>query len=590
LLLIAALAAPLGCDDDPPATAADAATARYRIRADVDSAAIRPGQSRTLAFFVVDEQDRSAPGRPVRFTIVDDTATPADDARGATLAADQALTDAEGRATVQVVAGLETTFRLRASSAGAEPVEIFLLVDSGTHVAMEILPRVVPATLAPPVTTVRIYLYSRQTCAAHTPIPAQPREEWPVRSLPLDTSAIFTTIPAQESHAVVGVGLDADEVARVGGCVDLPPSTLLVQEAVRVILPLRPLLPGVAGAFRVSTRLRLRQAVAAQSTYHAEWGALAACPTDPARLWLDCVTDALGVETAEDPLDCRPRADEGRLGAKLAARRGVPAPAPSPCRGRLDGAGRPALDGLVADLFAHGPMPLRELPVIVGEADRLFDELHLESRLRLAATPLPDTFTLTHTLRALEFGSTSVSLATLGAPAPEATFVRATQSPGLLTIGPHGFTLRLGTAARAAFSQASLAKRGLATPVSAFVSRLFGEARSPSRAAGCDAFDETVCPAIGEDDGCVREACTAAVLQIAERLDAAFSALDGRGVDLTLQEGTAPTLDRDRDRVAEALGGLDPAAGGPGLWSGTLHPGAAPPSPLQAVWVAERTP
>jgi hypothetical protein len=93
---------------------------------------------------------------------------------------------------------------------------------------------------------------------------------------------------------------------------------------------------------------------------------------------------------------------------------------------------------------------------------------------------------------------------------------------------------------------------------------------------------------IAEAEGCMVAACTAGSTALGRRLEAAFTAIDGEGVDLTI-EGAAPIVDRDGDGRADALGWLQLGSSDPGVWSGQLRaPGEQ--TALQATWTADRVP
>ncbi|HSS39596.1 MAG TPA: hypothetical protein VLT58_12585, partial [Polyangia bacterium] len=167
----------------------------------------------------------------------------------------------------------------------------------------------------------------------------------------------------------------------------------------------------------------------------------------------------------------------------------------------------------------------------------------LASMLTVAPATQPGTYTVTHTLQAALFGpgwTASVVLAPLGLPVLQAV-TSATIENGALNIGRHGFTLRLGSAARAAFGPLALAPRGFPADVTGFVGALFMQAQGATGASGCDAFDAAVCAAVSRPAGCLAAACVAGLGALAARLDSAFAAADGSDLDLSLT-GTAPLV------------------------------------------------
>ena len=108
-------------------------------------------------------------------------------------------------------------------------------------------------------------------------------------------------------------------------------------------------------------------------------------------------------------------------------------------------------------------------------------------------------------------------------------------------IGSHGFTLRLGTAARAAFGPLALVPRGLPADVPSFVSALFSLAQTPGgTATGCAALDGVVCPAAARPAGCVMSACLTGLGALAGKLDGAFAdRRRNRPRSLALRDGAA---------------------------------------------------
>jgi hypothetical protein len=161
-------------------------------------------------------------------------------------------------------------------------------------------------------------------------------------------------------------------------------------------------------------------------------------------------------------------------------------------------------------------------------------------------------------------------LSPLGSPILTA-YTTATTSDGQLIIGRHGFTLRLGTAARAAFGPLALENRKLPGDAAGLVARLADLARSADGGAtGCDAMDGALCPLVGRSPGCLAAACTAGLPALAARLDDAFDAADGAGLDLYL-EGSAPLVDSRLNGIADHLGSSGPNMSPLAVWSADLR-------------------
>ena len=332
----------------------------------------------------------------------------------------------------------------------------------------------------------------------------------------------------------------------------------------------------------------------------APWRDLSDCPLDPAQMWLDCTIDALST-SAYDPLDCVPASapgSEGALGDALTALRGVPLAAGTQaggsCRGGKDANGHVSVDALALGLFG-APLPARvaELPAIANDATHLLDQLTLVSTLVIQPGSAAGNFVASHTLDSAQVGPAKlpVTLAPLALPILSAS-ASATATAGVLTIGAHGFTVRLGTVAGAAFSS-SLVARGREGDATAFVEALLGLAAAPT-GAGCAALDATLCPRVGSPAGCLLAACADGVAAMAARLAHAFDAANGAGVDFTLQ-GSAPILASSLptgfgNRVH--LGGMPPGAWHAVLRTSTgsriVNDGLSGPAPeLIAAWTLE---
>lgn len=563
-----------------------------RLSSAPDSVAIRPGESAIVAFTLQDENGAPVPERVVQFTIIDDPSTPGDDARGATLSFDRSITNDQGLVHLQIIAGAATIFPLRAAAEGAVDLDVTVFVASDAHAAAEIVPVLEddPGSAAA-LSSVQLRFYDRQSCA-DMDLAMPPRAVRPVRSISPERTTVFSTISTSASHAVLGLGIDRAGRPSAGGCVDLPGRTLLAEATVRVIVPMRVLYPSAAGRYDAISQFAFNPPLKGAEVA-AAWKELAECPADPAQLLLDCTLDALSPASAGDPLDCRPDA-EGPLGDKLMVRRGARLGA-TRCRALADGAGRASLEALTAALFPPGrPAFAASLAAIAADAGTLLGQIQLRSTLELTRSPLPDRLLLAHTLHGVDFTvggqPTPVELVTLGLPAATAAYVPVAIRRDELDIAPHGFTLRLGSAARQAFAQASLRPRGAPTEFSAFASALVAAATFTDKGAtvtGCAALDTLLCAEVGEARGCLGAACNDGLAALARRLDAGFRALDGEDLDFFLA-GPVPVVDTDGDRRADALGSQGSAAG-PGLWSGDIRTRGGTSS-FTSVWTASRRP
>jgi hypothetical protein len=580
----------LGCNggDPPPTVPVDPP---LHLEAVPASVSIQPSQSKDVLFRLLDPRGLPMAGRIIRFSIIDDPAKPGDDAAGATLSYDSGVTDSEGAVTLQIIAGPQpTTLPVRASTGGAPTLEVTVSVLHATLAPVELAPVLVDMPVpGEELTTVRLYVLDGEGCVS-VRRDSLPTSASQVRTIPSESTALFSTVTIDEPHELVALGLDSAGVARAIGCVDLPRSLLLVDVPLRVVIPMHLFRPAVEGRYDVMSQVQLRPALASAPVVIDAWREPGLCPLDPARLWLDCTIDAFK-SSDSDRSDCRPSEDEGETGVKLVARRGLSLamPAGGRCRDKVDSAGRASLDALAAELFPspRGPL-LQGLPLLGGEAAQLLESVELRSILTIAGTSTRGEYQADHRLLTVRFplGPAAIDLVGIGVPTLEALAVPGTIRRNELVLGMHGFTLRLGSTARLAFGRASLLPRGAPPDASAFVPTLFGLATRNDGGTiltGCAALDALLCADLGEARGCALVPCTEGLAALRQRLDAGFSAMDGDDLDFVLG-GTAPIVDSDGDGQADALGGT---LGGE--WSGEVR-GRGGRSMLSGSWSAVRAP
>lgn len=572
------LALLLGCAGGSPASHEPG---DFVLAAVADTILLSPGEAGTARVSLTD-RGKPAAGQTVGFAIVDGAGA---GAQGATLAAASAVTDAAGTATVGVRAGLATTSLRIQATIGSASAEVAVIVETGTVGGVMVAPFFAPSSTAAAATTgLAVRFFDQMSCRdldlAHPPDPARG-----VTSLAVGGTAFYDFVNTGDLSAAIGQALYEHGTATTvlaRGCVDIPGSSLLANSTVEVALPLYDATPDPVGTFAVTSTLSFQPPLAAAAALAAPWTDLSDCPLDPAQLWLDCTLDALSGSSAADPLDCVPSTvpgGEGALGDALAARRGVVlidgTGAPTDCRSAQDGGGAESLDAIALGLFGSPTPPaLLALPAIAAEASRLLDAVTLQSILTIQPSSVAGGYLVTHTLSSAVFGQPNgpgtVPLAPLGLPILTA-YTTATASDGLLVIGNHGFTLRLGTAARSAFGPLSLVPRGLPATAAGLVPALFALAHSPDGAAiGCDALDATLCPAVSAPTGCLSAACASGLQALAAKLDGAFDGADGVGLDLTLS-GSTPLYETHGDGLASKLGGsgIDPTQ--VGVWSVDLR-------------------
>lgn len=567
-----------GAEKAPPVP-----TTPRSLSAAEETVKVPPGGTAELAFALSGPTGAPLPGAPVSFAIIN---VPMGAAQGATLNEASAVTDADGKCTARVSAGLATVFRVRATSANAT-AEVAVVVGAGQDGAIEVAPFFpVPAGAhaAAVATSIEILLLDNRSCNGidlrNPPESARSSHTVPASGATVPYGFLQTNV----SYAIVGRARDGGGI-RALGCTDLPGSVLVVGGSVQVALPLIDAGPNPAGTFVATTPLPISPPLAAAASLAATWRDLTDCPLDPAQLLLDCAIDALGPTTDLDPIDCIPtgiKGADGPVGDALSALRGQfllgPDGAPTLCRGSKAAGGAISVDATVQGMFGS-PLPQAFIALASAAADapHLFDQLRLRSTLDVRATRSLTDVAVTHTLMSLSFTlpngstnvSTDVSLVKLGLPVLTAT-TGGTVTDDLLTIEPHGFTVRLGQAARAAFGALSLARRGLPATAPEVVAAVAALAHTDDgQLAGCVAIDEVLCPRVSQPAGCLVTACATGLNVLAARLDAAFAAADGTDLDLYLA-GSAPLLETRADGLADRLG--DVPGGHAGTWNIDLRP------------------
>jgi hypothetical protein len=242
---------------------------------------------------------------------------------------------------------------------------------------------------------------------------------------------------------------------------------------------------------------------------------------------------------------------------------------PSGCRGGRDAGGAVSLDALLLGLFGS-PLPSQivALPAVAYDAAHILDQMTLHSTLDVSAGDRPDRFVVTHTLVSAEFPTLTSAgsvgsmvpipydlLQPLGLPVLSA-YATATTDDQQIFISNHGFTLRLGTVARAAFGKLALEPRGLpANPgdVPAFLASAAYLEDTSDTFFGCAAMDHALCPQAGLGEGCLIAACADGLAVMAAQLYASFDPADGQDLDLYLA-GSAPLLDASGTGTTRGLG------------------------------------
>jgi len=560
----AVVAAVLGaaCAGDGPGSV----TGTNQVLAAVqETVGFRVGQTGSVPF-VLTSNGVPVPNQKVTFALLDAPT-------GVMLTDNETITDVDGIAIASIQANVEAMFTVQATS-GAATAEA--RVGVGTLGDVQVAPFFAPSSHAASETTnIDVLLLDGMRCK-DVPLENPTNGQHIVgREFPLSPSGgtvEFQDVATDAMSAILARALDRNSAPVAAGCVDLPGSALLPEGLVQVSLALYDTVPDPTGTFTVTSSLEF-STVAAAGAIAAAWRDLSDCPLDPAQLWLDCTIDALSPATPDDPLDCVPSGvpgGEGPVGDALLARRGTlivgPVGTTAGCRDVRDVAGAISVDALTMGLYGSPlPQPIVALPAIAADAAHILDVVTLISNLDVSAGDRPDRFFITHTLETANFSGynltmdpnaiiphDAVTLESLGLPVLDAQ-TTATTADGQIFIAEHGFTFRLGTAAREAFGWIALDSRKLPRNLAGFPAFLASLAQTDDGNTDCAALDETLCPLAGAPNGCLLSACTDGLAALGAQLAASFDPADGPGIDLHLA-GSALLIDATGTGMTHELG------------------------------------
>ncbi|MDX2021424.1 MAG: hypothetical protein SF187_14375 [Deltaproteobacteria bacterium] len=551
---------------------------------------LAPGQVGEVNFRLADKAGRARASNTVRFALVDAPASEGGVA-GASLFAPEGITDAQGIVVARVRAGAAGSFRVRASWSGAG--DLFVPVVVATRSVAPASAIVVPAADTKPA-SVEMRLYEGAACGAlnvTTPAPSEPANS---RTLAVAAAWQLPSLATDRSYALTARAIDQTGGVISFGCVQIHGNQLLQSTPVTFSIPLAAIPVTLAATYEASSEFIFApESMPQAQAVGAAWGQLSRCPHDPAQRWLDCTLDALGPTTAGSKLDCIPEADEGPVGQLLLAKRGTLMEAADGCRDAKNAAGQMSADAQVLKLFPSPATGARAaLPAIAKAAAGLFSQIRFASSIELAPSGEAGTWVGTHTARSLGFsvGLSFYSVPLSSRPGRFSRFVQAKvdDAQKALTFLKHGFGMRLGSAAHAAFRNRVLTYQGFAADERVFLNDLFSQAAAPGapNVKGCDALDALLCPQLGKPGGCLQTACTAGLETMATQLTAGFDALDGDDIDFVL-DGSASILDRTVDGTVKGLGSLVPSRGDPGLWTAQVRSPAGN-TELSGIWVAAR--
>lgn len=557
------------CGDDTPPPGADAGVpdTRLRILDTGDDLGLSYNERMTLRVRYENDLGEVLAGEPVEFSLV--ATGVEEDTVGSTLSLATAVTDSEGVASVDLVAGPENaSFRVAVDARDAPTQFFFIEISDGGFARLRITPvhdgwRAMDGFSR---IEVRLYRPSQVTCAELN-IDEPPVSFSPVRSLDgFGGTVEYQNVAAGQPQIVVAWAQIGESNARSAyGCVDIGTGQLptgTVEFA--VVMSDRALRAEDAP---VRTRFDLSDVVAYVRAVGADrsWRHLA-CPAGPGQLLLDCTLDAL---VADGNLDCRPEADSS-LSMAIEARRG--AKAADGCRPANDAGGEPALDQMVTDaVAAGGQFPIGEsLATLLTARTEIAAGFILETRLSTLANNGTES-ALSHRLAVAEVvltdGESSViELFESSRPVVLQSPVASTWQGPHAVLSEHEFTLRYGQVAAQAFTELALQPAGVADRADT-LGTLLADSVDDASTQGCEALSEIVCTDIGQSSQCLSAACAQGAAALDGRLTGWWRIMAADGSDFQMA-GSLFAVDDDGDLAIETWS--PPQAGTDPPWSANM--------------------
>ncbi len=563
-MLALALGAACGGGSGNPGGDAGAGPVAHLVVLDPPSQSIglSYGESVTLRVRYEYDDGTMVGGATVSFAILESATA---DPGGSTLSATSASTDASGIAQVDLTAGASrATFRVQAQADGATPAYFYVSVSEDGFADLSVTPEHQGAR--DPVSfdrvELRLFMASTLQCA-ELDIDALPDSVFP----PLETNgfdgtaADFRNVSAGGAYTLVSwAEVSGSDVRLAAGCIDLPSDVILPTTiALTAQVTDRPAQLPTAVALRSQIDLSPVANELQQSGMDAPWRTLA-CPAGPGQLLLDCTLDALA---PDGTLDCQVNSTDAVVAA-VDAERGTPGT--GGCRPLTAGAGA-SLDADLAAAIAQGGFPDgAALTALLDARSSTLESLDLVSELRFLGPGVAGhrldgaTLTVSGNDYAVNLGQTQRPVVD---QRPVAIAIDADEQ---MTIGAHGFTLRVGSLVRAAFRDQGLAGAGLGNRETDLGSAMAESAYDlDTTSSGCQAVSTILCARIGQSPSCAVNACNAAATHLDSALSAWWQHLDGTGLDFTLS-GTATVHDDNDDLEVDGIGD----SANPGAWTVTM--------------------
>ncbi len=481
---------------------------------------------------------------------------------GSTISDSIVLTDADGVAEVQLVAGAEqVNFRVQASALDAAPGLFYVAVSEGGFTDLAAIPEHVGFRADLARVEERLYRAAELACA-DLDIEAPPESVFPPRGFDdFGGVARYRNVTAGEGFALVGwAAVEEGGIPLSAGCVELGPEQVRPGRPLSLPLLVLDRAPALPASLELFSSFDATPLVQPGDV----WAALD-CPHGRAQLLIDCALDA---QAPDGALDCAVSGSSAIVDDVEELRGTADA---AGCRPSDRPGGGPSIDATL-DQAIGGPWPVGDdLTDFLAARRAPLQAFTLSSRLESSGGPAAQ-----HRLGQLAVVSAGAEVYAVELVTSDRAVVRqvapARVDPigGQLLIDPHSFTLDYGRFARAAFAALGLEPAGLVDRADQLGTALL-QSVDAGGTSGCPGLSETVCTAAGRTATCLSAACQTARPALDDLMTDWWRALESGGFDFTLT-GAAAVADDDADLTIDDLAA--------GSWTATLRLSSGDPTDL----------
>lgn len=554
-----------GCGDDGGDDSQDAGQAGNHRLEVLDppgpSLGLAPNETASLRVRYLDTRDQTVPDARLSFSIVGDGG-------GATLAAFEAYTSAEGIGEMPLTAGSEDAFfTVSVSAPNAVPVQFEVAVSAAGFINLQVIPAYQGDHPLSLFTSVRAQIHFEDRCEDHRPTgTASPDRQRFVDSfeVPLE----FANLPVDVAYAVVIRALDAEGRLRAWGCADLAQDQLVPGVTAQLHVAASDAHLDVTVGFTVTSEIQLPANTAPLLTVALDpLAELGRCELGVEQALLDCLLDA---RFSDGTPDCVVESSAATALALAGARGQLDA---QQCRTALTGEAAEGLEATLRGSLDASGLEARDRLAAVAALDPAgFTHLRLHSELELVTDSPDGQVVAWHHLLTMGFPQAFPGTGADGAGFPLAlqgnhplsvkslpsTYLE--QDPPRLILPPHSLALHPRWSVWFIVHQQLLADAGLPADPAGLLARLATHYHATVESVpvrGCEAVEAHLCQALGAPSGCLAGACAAGLDLLQQRWALRWSELvSPQGTDASFTAELA-LRDTDGDLTVDALGTAD---------------------------------